>query len=75
MRSFIVVAAAGCAAVSIGVWLTIVANSPSRIASISSTPALPAPISIWEMHNQAHLEFLPVQGIEDQTTVFVEAKR
>jgi hypothetical protein len=36
---------------------------------------LPAPISIWEMHNQAHLEFLPVQGIEDQTTVFVEAKR
>src|SRR5262249_4227352 len=34
---------------------------PSPTGVLQTTPA----ISIWEMHNQAHLEFLPVQQFED----------
>jgi hypothetical protein len=36
--------------------------------AIMTTPAIP----FWDIHNQAHLEFLPVQQIEDQTLVFAE---
>jgi hypothetical protein len=32
-------------------------------------------MSVWEMHNMAHLEFLPVQPIEDQGVVFHQAQR
>jgi len=32
-------------------------------------------ISISEIHNLAHLEFLPVQQIEDQSLIFTEAER
>jgi len=32
-------------------------------------------ISIWEIHNQAHLEFLPVQQFEDLSLVFAEKPR
>jgi hypothetical protein len=39
-----------------------------------SKPTVPAAISILEIHNQAHLEFLPIQQIEDQS-VFSEARR
>ena len=37
--------------------------------AVVSTP-VPAGIFIWETHNQAHLEFLPVDQIEDQSVVF-----
>jgi hypothetical protein len=39
--------------------------------SKATTPA----ISIWEIHNQAHIEFLPVQQFEDQSLVFAEKPR
>ena len=32
-------------------------------------------ISISEIHNLAHLEFLPIQQIEDQSLIFTEASR
>ena len=32
-------------------------------------------ISISEIHNLAHLEFLPIQQIEDQSLIFTEAER
>jgi hypothetical protein len=30
---------------------------------------------VREIHNQAHVEFLPVQHIEDQSLIFTEAER
>jgi hypothetical protein len=33
-----------------------------------------SPISISEIHNLAHLEFLPIQQIEDQTLIFTETE-
>jgi hypothetical protein len=75
MRAFIAVAAVVVAAVSVGGWLTF-ANSPANhLASVSSGPVVSPAISIWEIHNKAHLEFLPVQDFEDQTMVFTTARR
>ena len=73
MRVLLTIAAVGLAAVGLGVWL----SSVTQTATISSvpTPEIASRISIWDVHNQAHLEFLPVQQIEDQTVVFTEAKR
>ena len=73
MRALIGVAAAGLGAVAIGFWLNSVSNSATEISSVSK-PTAPAAISIWEIHNQAHLEFLPIQQIEDQSLVY-EARR
>jgi hypothetical protein len=42
--------------------------------AVSAAPAS-ARISIWEIHNLAHLEFLPVQQFEDQSVVFQQAQR
>ena len=42
--------------------------------TISEAPA-PAAISIWEMHNLAHLEFLPIEQYKDQSLVFHQAQR
>jgi len=39
-----------------------------------TAPRTPA-ISIWEVHNLAHLENLPVQSFEDQSLVFHQAQR
>ena len=66
-----VLAAAG----AVGVWLSSSGNSATEteIRSVS-TPSAPT-ISVWEMHNMAHLEFLPVQPIEDQNVVFHQAQR
>jgi hypothetical protein len=75
MRTFIVIAAASLAAVSVGVWLAFVTNSTTHTASLASTPSVPPVVSVWEIHNQAHLEFLPVQSTEDQTTIFATARR
>jgi hypothetical protein len=60
MRTFIGIAAGGFAAAAI--WLT-VAHSATETSSVSK-PAAPATISFWETHNQAHVEFLPVQQSE-----------
>jgi|GraSoiStandDraft_16_1057320.scaffolds.fasta_scaffold2523552_1 hypothetical protein len=74
MRALIGVAAAGLGAVAIGFWLNSVSNSATGIPSVSK-PTASAAISIWEIHNRAHLEFLPVQQWEDQSAVFSEARR
>ena len=72
MRALIAVAAAGLAAVGLGVWLNSATQSATKISSVSAPTAT---VSIWDIHNQAHLEFLPVQQIDDQSLVFTEAKR
>lgn len=70
-----VVAAAVLVAGGVGIWLSSSGNSAIRteISSVS-TPSVPT-MSVWEMHNMAHLEFLPVQPIEDQSVVFHQAQR
>ena len=50
-----------------------VANLATETLAVSRAPA-PAAISIWEMHNLAHLENLPVQSFEDQSVIFAEAR-
>jgi hypothetical protein len=70
MRTLIGIAAVGFGAAAI--WLT-VAHSATEISSVSK-PTAPAAISFWEIHNQAQIEFLPVQQIEDQSVVFSEAR-
>jgi hypothetical protein len=46
-------------------------------AAVVAVPAggTPARISIWEVHNLAHLENLPVQHLEDQSLVFHQVQR
>jgi hypothetical protein len=46
------------------------------VAKVNAPKArlVPAGISVWEIHNQAHLEFLPVQQIDDQSVVFTAAR-
>ncbi len=73
MRTLIAAAAALFGAVAIGLWLNSDSNSATEMSSVSK-PTVPAAISILEIHNQAHLEFLPIQQIEDQS-VFSEARR
>ena len=73
MRTLIgVVVAAGLAAIGLGFWLSSASQSATEISSVS-TPTTVSQISISEIHNLAHLEFLPVQQIEDQTLIFTEA--
>jgi hypothetical protein len=72
MRPLIgVVAAAGLAAIGLGFWLSSATQSATEISSVP-TPTT-AQISISEIHNLAHLEFLPIQH-EDQTFIFTEAE-
>ena len=86
MRTLIgVVAAAGLAgAIGFGLnFATSKSVTESSVAKATLTPAIsfsvskatttPA-ISIWEIHNQAHLEFLPTQEIEDYSLIFTEAE-
>jgi hypothetical protein len=79
MRTLVVIAAAGLVAVAM-VWLNAVSQltTKSSVSEASLTPSI-SPISnatkvptvsIWEMHNQAHLENLPIQEIEDRAVVF-----
>jgi hypothetical protein len=58
MRRAVICVTAGLAAVAIGFGLN---SATSSNSNPTPTPA----ISIWEIHNQLHLEFLPVQHIED----------
>jgi hypothetical protein len=72
MRTLIgVVVAVGLAAVGLGFWLSSATQSATEVSSVS-TPTTVSQISVSEIHNLAHLEFLPIQ-IEDQTLVFTEA--
>jgi hypothetical protein len=78
MRALMAVAAAVLVAVAIGVW----SNAPNPSAteiSVSKATLGPSPsglsklapaMSVWEIHNQAHLDNLPVQEMDDQTFVF-----
>jgi acid phosphatase class B len=70
MRRAVICVTAALAAVAIGFGLNSATSRSTTEISVS-TPTTTPTISIWEIHNQAHLEFLPVQQIEDQTFVFV----
>jgi len=74
MRALIGVAAAGVAAVGLGFWLSSTSQSATEISSVAK-PTTISQISIWEIHNQAHLEFPPVQQIEDQSLVSYDTRR
>ena len=68
MRRYSVCVTAGLAAVGIWVGLNFATSQSATEISVSkATRATPA-ISVWEIHNQAHLEFLPVQQIEAMET-------
>jgi hypothetical protein len=80
MRLLFGVAGAGLIVVAVGAWLN-AAGHPTTDSTVGeATPALsisaapnamqPATISVWEIHNRAHLENLPVQEIDDQSLVF-----
>ena len=69
MRTLLAVVTAGLI-VAIGVWL----NVASRPAAVSEARIAPS-ISIWEMHNRAHVENLPVQHFEDQSLETAQARR
>jgi hypothetical protein len=85
MRTLMAVAAAGLTVVGIGVWLN-AASQSSTTSSVSPdmlTPSIslskattktPA-ISIWEIHNQAYMDNLPVDDFEDQAMAFTTARR
>ena len=70
MRTLMALAAAGLIAVAIGVWSNTASRSTTDIPVAKATlaPSIPSiskatVINILEMHNQAHLENLPVQEI------------
>jgi PIN domain nuclease of toxin-antitoxin system len=71
MRALIGIAAAGLVAVGLGFWLGSATHSATEISSIAA-PTMMSQVSIWEIHNQAHLGFLPVQQIDDYSLVFTE---
>jgi hypothetical protein len=73
MRTLIGVVVAGLAAVGLGFWLSSATQSATEISSVP-TPTTVSPISISEIHNLAHLEFLPIQPTEDQSLIFTEAE-
>jgi hypothetical protein len=78
MRRAVIYITAGLAAVAIGFGLNFATSRTTTEISLSSAttePAISPAISVWEIHNQAHLEFLPVQQFEDQSLVFAEKPR
>jgi hypothetical protein len=74
MRRAVICVTAGLAAVAIGFGLSYATSRSTTELSVSKAATTPA-ISIWEIHNLAHLEFLPVQQFEDQSLVFAEKPR
>lgn len=74
MRRAVICVTAGIAAVAIGFGLSHATSRSATEISVSRAATTPA-ISIWEIHNLAHLEFLPVQQFEDQSLVFAEKPR
>jgi len=75
MRRAVICVTAALAAVAIGVGLNSATSQFATETSVSKATMTTPAISIWEIHNQAHLEFLPVQQIEDQSLVFAEKPR
>jgi hypothetical protein len=75
MRRAVICVTAGLAAVAIGFGLISAITSKSTTEISISNPTPTPAISISEIHNQAHLEFLPVHHIEDQSLVFAAAPR
>jgi hypothetical protein len=74
MRRAVICVTAGLAAVAIGFGRnSATSRSTTEISVSNATPTLA--ISISEIHNQARLEFLPVQHIEDQSLVSAAAPR
>ena len=72
MRRAVICVTAGLAAVAIGFGLNSATSvTESSVAKAATTPG----ISISEIHNLAHVKFLPVQDIEDQSLVFTAAPR
>ena len=67
--------AVALAAGAIAIWLSSGGNSATETGIRSVSPPSAATISIWEMHNLAHLENLPVQHFEDQSLVFSQTER
>ena len=65
---------AGVGAIAMGFWRNSASNSTTEMSSVAR-PKAPASISILEIHNQAHLEFLPIQEIEDQSVIYSKAAR
>ncbi len=85
MRTLIAVSAAALIAAAIGVWSNAASRSTTdtsvskgtlapSISLVSDATKLAGAISVWEIHNQAHLENLPVQEVEDQSIVFTAAR-
>ena len=68
MRRAVICVTAGLAAVAIGFGLNSATSRSTTKISVSN--ATTTPVSVWEIHNQAHIEFLPVLQIEDQSLVF-----
>jgi hypothetical protein len=63
MRRAVICVAAALSAVAIGVGLNFATNqSATEISVLKATMTTPA-ISFWDIHDQAHLEFLSVQQI------------
>jgi hypothetical protein len=74
MRRAVICVTAGLAAVAIGFGLNSATSKSTTEISVSSATTTPA-ISIGEIHNLAHVKFLQVQDIEDQSLVFTAASR
>src|ERR1700730_552121 len=66
--------AAGFGAVAMGFWRNPGGEFTTETSSVAK-PTASALISILEIHNQAHLEFLPIQEIEDQSVIYSRAPR
>jgi hypothetical protein len=67
--------AAGLIAVAIGFWLQFATSQSATEISVSKASMTMPAISLWDIHNQAHLESLPVQEIDDQSLVFAVRAR
>jgi hypothetical protein len=77
MRTLIGIAALALVAGAIAIWSVSGSHSNTGTAVARGTlaPSIPsvskdAALSILEIHNQAHLDNLPVQEIDDKTLVF-----
>jgi hypothetical protein len=75
MRRAVICVTAGLAAVAIGFGLNSATSRTTTEISVSNATPTTLAISISEIHNQARLEFLPVQRIEDQSLVSAAAPR
>src|SRR5262249_36653621 len=72
MRHAVICLIAGVAAVGIGIGLNFATNQSATEISVSKATMTTPATSVWDIHNQAHLEFLPVQQIDDQSLTAME---